>query len=454
MSFKSSHVDRMLPVLLILIVLLLTGCGQQDTADELGTEVTLLYPIETDEKAAGEILPAAGTEVRTVYTDSAGPELLLRLWLSGPETQGLRAAVSSEDTLILTGTEDGTADVEWNRIDHADPVDDALSEACLVLTLCGADSVDRVTIHLTNRSGETSTFTRSASDYALSDTGSGIGEINIKLYFADADDRYLLVELRKIAPTDTTLTARAVIEALLAGPEEEEHYPTIPEGTELLGLTVSDGIAAVNLSSAFCENRPDTEAGEWMTVYSLVNSLTQLEDIRCVRLLCEGEVIDYYRYMRLDKLLTGCETLVGPVQYGLNEYDADACLISWSRDYLAAMPIRVPQLTAASREAELINMLLELQPPEGFQNPFPDGTELLSVEVTDGVCTVDLSAEFASDEDDSQLQRLRVNALTASLCSLSDIRAVRILVEGAVPSMGWYDLREPLSPQPDWFFPD
>ena len=43
---------------------------------------------------------------------------------------------------------------------------------------------------------------------------------------------------------------------------------TMPRDTRLLGFSLEDGIATVDLSGEFIENRPRMELAERMTIYS------------------------------------------------------------------------------------------------------------------------------------------------------------------------------------------
>jgi len=112
--------------------------------------------------------------------------------------------------------------------------------------------------------------------------------VDFTVYFSDEDAMYLKGETRTVAKNGKYV-AELMLAELLKGPESEELSPTIPEGTKLLSLEVADKIATVNFSREIQTNHPGGSAGETMTVYSIVNTLTQLEDIDAVQFLVEGE---------------------------------------------------------------------------------------------------------------------------------------------------------------------
>ncbi len=109
------------------------------------------------------------------------------------------------------------------------------------------------------------------------------------VYFADAHDEKLVPETREIR---NEALATAVIESLIQGPKQEEHLPTIPPGTRLLNLNVQSGTALVNFSNEVTKGHRRGTADELLTVYSVVNSLTEVERIKRVRFLVDGHPVD------------------------------------------------------------------------------------------------------------------------------------------------------------------
>lgn len=99
---------------------------------------------------------------------------------------------------------------------------------------------------------------------------------------------------RQIPKTMTPLTA--AINALLVGPnidELEKGYMTlIPEGTQLLGASVKDGVANINFSSAFRFNKYGVE-GYYGQLAQIVYTATAFSNINSVQFLIEGEKIEY-----------------------------------------------------------------------------------------------------------------------------------------------------------------
>lgn len=125
----------------------------------------------------------------------------------------------------------------------------------------------------------------------------------VTLYFSDNQALYLLPEERTLTLQGKPL-AEAVVQALIEGPRLPGRTRTIPEGTKLLSLSLSDDTAIVNFSRELRTNHWGGSAGEMMTVYSVVNSLARIKGISRVQFLIEGQKIE---------TLTGHLDLTAPV---------------------------------------------------------------------------------------------------------------------------------------------
>jgi len=113
----------------------------------------------------------------------------------------------------------------------------------------------------------------------------------VHLYFADRKGNYLQAEERKILAEDTISAIEAIIAALLEGPDDPKLFSTIPTGSRLLHIFVTDdGTAYLDFSSELFRLHPMGITAERLTLYSIVNSLVlNLEKVERVQLLFEGK---------------------------------------------------------------------------------------------------------------------------------------------------------------------
>jgi|LSQX01.2.fsa_nt_gb hypothetical protein len=109
----------------------------------------------------------------------------------------------------------------------------------------------------------------------------------VNLYFAGSNAENLEIEERKLNVIDGAI-ARAVVEALIDGPTQKL-FATIPKDTRLLNIYILEGVAYVDFSQEFISNHSGGSAGEIMTLYSIVNTLTDFDTINSVQILIEGK---------------------------------------------------------------------------------------------------------------------------------------------------------------------
>ena len=113
------------------------------------------------------------------------------------------------------------------------------------------------------------------------------GDIEITLYFSDSQAMFVEPTTRTVAGRGRPL-ASILIEELIAGPGDSGLGKTIPDGTQLLDVNLQYGVARVNFSKEIRDNHWGGSAGETMTIFSIVATLTELEGIDAVLIKIEG----------------------------------------------------------------------------------------------------------------------------------------------------------------------
>lgn len=136
---------------------------------------------------------------------------------------------------------------------------------------------------------ETTTGAGNESKDSTSEVKAAPGKMLVTLYFSDSNAEKLVAEKREIPKTPAV--AAAIIRELIKGPRDAGLYPTLPHQLKLLGVTVRGRIAVVNVSDARRAGYGGT-AAEMMMVYSIVNSLTELPNVKSVRFLVDGKKRD------------------------------------------------------------------------------------------------------------------------------------------------------------------
>lgn len=115
----------------------------------------------------------------------------------------------------------------------------------------------------------------------------------VMLYFSCPDIMGFVPQILYIETKGNVLDeAKFVVNNLIQGPKEEGLVPTIPHGTKMRELYITEGVAYPDFSREFVENHWGGTTGEIHTVYSIVNTLTlNFDEIEYVQLLVEGKQI-------------------------------------------------------------------------------------------------------------------------------------------------------------------
>ncbi len=115
----------------------------------------------------------------------------------------------------------------------------------------------------------------------------------IRLYFSDANERFLVSEIRYI-PKRKTIDDQAleIVNALLAG-SKQGNINTLPEATLCKSAKIKDGTAYVSFDNNLIEQHPGGTTSEISTIYSLTTSLCKnISQIKRVKLLINGKEIE------------------------------------------------------------------------------------------------------------------------------------------------------------------
>lgn len=109
----------------------------------------------------------------------------------------------------------------------------------------------------------------------------------VVLYFADKNGS--LVAFPKQIPKVAGIARRTVEELCQGPPADSELFPTIPPGARLKDINIKNGLATVDFNQNLKSRHWGGSTGELLTVYSIVNTLTQFPSVEKVQILIEGE---------------------------------------------------------------------------------------------------------------------------------------------------------------------
>jgi len=112
----------------------------------------------------------------------------------------------------------------------------------------------------------------------------------ICLYFKNIETNSLIAEAKCIDAINLYENPYSyLISLLIAGPESEKLESAIPEGTKINACYIEGNTVLVDLSKEFIDNAPSGIEEESMAVYSIVNTLTELNEVSSVKFLIDSE---------------------------------------------------------------------------------------------------------------------------------------------------------------------
>ena len=112
----------------------------------------------------------------------------------------------------------------------------------------------------------------------------------VSLYFYNETTKSLVPEGRLLDVKELLEEPyRTLMELLIQGPQNESLVATIPEGTKVNKAEVKGDVLYLDLSKEFIENHSGGEEQESITIYSIVNTMTNLTEVNAVKILIDGE---------------------------------------------------------------------------------------------------------------------------------------------------------------------
>lgn len=190
--------------------------------------------------------------------------------------------------------DDGMIRVDFNQEYHdLNPVDEVLLRTSIV-----KDYVQIPNIYLVTITAEGTPIVDSQGqeigamslDSFLENTGKEIMAYQYKelnLYFTNEEGNQLVPEARQVYYNGNTPIEKVIVEQLLRGPGESGHYATLPSDTRIVGVSVADGIAYVNLGKQFVDEALPVDAQ--IPIYSIVNSLIDAGNVSQVQISINGD---------------------------------------------------------------------------------------------------------------------------------------------------------------------
>ena len=222
-------------------------------------------------------------------------EAVLDSMLKGPADKK-NLPIAGAGTRVLDLSKEGsqlTVDLSKEFLQD-DDTKNMLSVYAIVKTLCQIDKISSVMVTVDGKSVKAADNTiigfLSHKDINLeTDTYTTDSKV-ITLYFADKDEKNLIRETRTIKITDTKPIESYIISELIKGPVNSDLVATLSPDTELISAETANDTCHVTFKNFIDINLSEPESDKSkLAVYSVVNSLAELDEVKYVRFLFKGK---------------------------------------------------------------------------------------------------------------------------------------------------------------------
>lgn len=276
---------KMILLLLVSVCVLLGACQKKDPNE--GKNRYSIYYLNREETKIAEF---------AYYSESQEPIKvlgeLLALLSQTPENMNYNETI--RDFLVTAYSINGdvvqiTVDEHYRKMSATTEV---LTRAAIVRTLTQIKGINYVTMKIGDNDLTDSlgvVIGTMTADQFVDNAGNEINtyeNVELTLYFASANGKYLIKALRPVEYNSNISLERVVVEQLISGPSGEGLYPTVNPNTKIQNVTVKDNICYVNLSEEFLTQQSNITPQA--TIYSIVNSLIELDSVNKVQISIAG----------------------------------------------------------------------------------------------------------------------------------------------------------------------
>ncbi len=275
-----------LALFLLMMSIFCIGCGRESGQAGTNSEYMIYYL-----NASGNQLMGNPYESQTVDQETLVQELMAAL-NTVPADLECQSAIPSQVEKMSFRVEANVlhlyADANYALMDS---VKEILCRAALTKTLTQIPGIDYLTIYCAEQpivdGAGNPVGMLAASDFvdSIRDVNS-FEKTEMTLYFANETGDMLVSEKREVMRSTNTSVEKLIVEQLIEGPKLTGRHATMPKDVKLLSVSVNETVCSINLDATFLNNT--LEVKEYIPIYSIVNSLSELSTVSRVQIRING----------------------------------------------------------------------------------------------------------------------------------------------------------------------
>ena len=256
-------------------------------------------------------------------------------------------------------------------------------------------------------------------------------ETGYKVYYLAADGITLVSEVYEATESNTTLLAKELLDKMYL-PEKEEYKTTVTGSFYMIDVVVDEKVVYIHLSEDYYDM---DDVSEVLYRTAVVKTLGQINGI---------EYISFY--INEQPLVNDSGNIVGLMSsndFVLNTDDSFET-VQWAEVPLYYSDPTGEKLICENRNiAYKVNVSLEQAIIENLiagpdsakkgKSALPKNLKVLGVSTKDGICYVNLDGSFLDTIVDVSAD-VTIYSIVNSLCELSHVKKVQILVNGTAES--------------------
>lgn len=276
----------------IFLVCICAGCAVQEQEKKVGYQVYYLNTTETS-------IESHSYQLQGVTLEEQLTEVMVALGTT-PEKLEYKAPLAMGFSVLDYEYESGRLTIEMDgRYKELPATTEVLVRAAIVKSFTGISGVNFVFFTVDGEPLKDSLGKYVGGMNAIQfieNEGKTINtydEVRLKLYFANETGDGLVATSRTKEYNTNIPLEKLVVEELIKGPNAEGVYPTINPDTKVASVIVKDGICYVNLDESFLIQK--NEVTPEVTIYSIANSLTELNSVNKVQISVNGDNSILYR---------------------------------------------------------------------------------------------------------------------------------------------------------------